>query len=248
MNPSLPYIPPDYETIVQHDVRFHFSACEAVGDRKLIQDLSVAALDYVTEALSFAPMRHTHVCCFHTRDHAGRALGRHVPTTMAMAPFSSEDRGLVVFHSPALDRANGDEARMRRILAHEFTHLLIAERSASTKILGDNNANMRVSAWLNEGLAEVIGLTAIAEEPRLAALSKSFQTAETYYTFGTLSQWLDDLDHDARIQAFEHATGAVEWLCDRLGIEAVFNQIRQINAFFDARDTCSPDQLAALEG
>jgi hypothetical protein len=96
MNPHLPYIPPDYETIVHHDVRFCFSACETEGDRKLIQDMSVEALDYVTEALTFTPMRQVYVCCYHTRDHATRALGRHawpwLPTPARRAGLSSPIR------------------------------------------------------------------------------------------------------------------------------------------------------------
>jgi len=248
MNPNLPYIPPDYETIVHHDVRFCFSACEAEGDRKLIKDVSVAALDYVTKALAFKPIRQTYVCCYHTRDDATRALGRNVPASMAMAPYASETCGLVVIHSPSLHPTNQDTRRLRRILAHELCHLLVAERSASTKILGDDNGNMHVSAWLNEGLAEVIGFKAIADEHRLTVLSEAFQASQAYHTFGTLSQWLDDLDHDARSQAFEHGTGAVEQLCEHLGIEAVFNQICQIDTLFDASNTCSPAQLAQCFG
>lgn len=243
---SLPYVPVHYEMTMLGNVRFYFSAQETAEHRELIQRTGMNAFYYVIDVLSFTPMRQVHVCCYSSSDDAHLALGRSVSSTMAMAPYSDSDRGLVIIHSPSLDPMNGDETRMHRILAHEFVHLFVAERAGSTKLLGDDNRNMLVSSWLNEGLAEVVGLRSIVAVARLSAMVESFCTSEQFHAFGTLSHWLDDLDDVSRALAFKHVTAAVEMLCRRYGIRSVFDQLQRIEGFFDPHDCCSPSRLAEL--
>lgn len=242
----LPYTPANYETTVVGGVFFHFSAQELKSHREFVQQISQTALQVARESLSFVPSRQVHVCCYHNSEDAARALDRRVSPTMAMAPFSSSDCGLAIIHSPRLDPMNADDLRMQRILTHEFVHLFVSETSGSSKVLGDANTNMRVSAWLNEGIAEVVGLQSIAAEERLDRMVEEYLVAQKLYEFGMLSQWLDDIDNASRQFAFTHVTAAVEWLCRSHGIRTIFHQIQRIEEFFDPLDCCSPSCLAEL--
>jgi len=248
VNERIHYLPSEYVMAYVHPVRFHFSSQECSANQAFVQHLGAEAFQYATEILDFTPARQVHVCCYHDVATSCRALGREVSPTMAMAPLSDEACGLAIIHSPSLDPMNRDTSRMMRILVHEFVHLLVAERSGSIKILGDHNRNMRISGWLNEGIAEAVGLQAIGAETRISSMAERFQMAQTVYSFESLSQQLDDLDHAVRSEAFVYATGAVHLLCHRAGgIRNVFDQILQIEEFFDPNDRCCPSRLAEYD-
>jgi len=245
VNSRLPYVPDDHDCLRHGDAWLHFSSHETDSSRAFVRSLCTVAIRRVVEILDYSPEREIHVCCYHGSQQARASLERQIPPTMAMAPFSSAERGLIVIHSPDLDPMNADESRMTRLLAHELVHLLVAERSQSTKLLGDANENMRVSAWLNEGLAEAVGFRVIAADGRLAAIRKAFHDSQSFHEFGALSQWLDDLDDRRRSLAFAHATAAVDLLCQWHGIRAVFQQLPTIEKFFMPQDVCCPSRLAS---
>jgi len=243
---SLPYIPAEYVTTQSNGVFFHFSPHEAESDQYFVIQACQTALHAVRRILDCQPQRCVHVCCFYSTDDAQQAMKRRLSPTMALAPYSTSESGLIIVHSPGIDPLNADVDRMRRLFAHEVVHLLVAETTGSTKVLGDGNANMHVSAWLNEGLAEVVSFRSIDADVRLGAIIRGYLHAKTYYPFGVLSQWLDDLNSDSRSLAFAHVLAAVELLCQRYGIHAVFDHIQRIEAFFDPSDVCSPSRLADL--
>ncbi len=245
MNSRLPYIPDSHEAVRHDDVWLHFSLHESEASRNFVRRMCGGSLQRVVEVLDYEPVREVHVCCYHSSEQAQAGLGRQVSPTMAMAPFASAEQGLVIMHSPDLDPMNADESRMSRLLAHEFVHLFAAERSQSTKLLGDGNENMRVSAWLNEGLAEIVGFDVISANDRLSAIRSAFHAAQTFHPFGALSQWLDDLDDGRRFLAFTHATAAVDLLRQRHGIRAIFQQLLKIEKSFTPQDVCCPSHLAA---
>ena len=229
-------------------VCFYFSNRETAAHRRLIMRWVQDAARVVVRELGVSLARRLHVCCYRSMEDSFQGLGRHVPATMAMAPYSSDQACLVLIHSPTLDACNGSSERMQRLIVHEFVHQVVAETTESTKILGDGNANMRVSSWLNEGIAEVTGFRAVGAMDRLSEIVRAFQAAECYYTFGVLSSQLDDLDDALRGEAFAHATGAVNVLCRDLRPCGVIRQLLQIDRFFLGHTLCTPEGMAEYRG
>lgn len=244
MNAPIPYLPATYTATPSAGIWFHFSVQEVTEHQRLVKRLVIDAVQHVESVLAYALNRRLHVCCYESLTDSSQALGRHVSPTLAMAPFSDERRCLIVIHSASLDPLNADETRLRRVLVHEVVHQAVAEKTKSTKVLGDNNANMNVASWLNEGLAEVIGLGSIGAVKRLIKIAEAFQRSQQFHTFEELSRRLDDLDDERRFEAFAHVTAAVQCLIQQMGIQQVFGQLERIGDFFQAPTRCTPTGMA----
>lgn len=68
---------------------------------------------------------------------------------------------------------------MTGTLVHEIAHRFAAEKTGSIKQLGDGDRSMHVSAWLNEGLAELLCYTFLKDAARMDAALRSSRTQAT---------------------------------------------------------------------
>jgi hypothetical protein len=239
-------IPHDYATLELEGVHLHLSRRESNASMRKLACLAATALRFTSECLGFQPTRSLHVCSYHTQEDAWIQLSRRVPATFAMAPFSSEAASVVIVHSEAIDPRNGDPERMMRLLAHEMTHQFVAESTGSIKVLGDENRGMRVSSWINEGLAELVGLTAISGQDRLDEALRRFAVADEYFTFNRLSDHLDSLNDAGRSVAFDHATAAVYLLAQMGGIAGIFADLERLDVLFRDDEICNPERIRDL--
>jgi len=237
------YVPDPY--VQENHARFvlHHSPAEDAAVIQWVSEIMTQGLAFSFETLRFRPCRALHLCVFHSNTDACEQLRRAISPTMAMAPYADADVGLLMIHSPITDPLNADRTRMLRVLVHEIVHQLVAERSGSTKILGDGNRNMRVSTWITEGIAEYVGILATGELSRLEAMQGQFSTAREYFTFRTLSNCLDGLDHPARKSAFNHVVGAVRLLCEHFKPETVFRDLIHFDQTFALDDDCTPETI-----
>lgn len=153
---ALPYVPQTYRRSESPPCTFWTSPREAGKRRRRLRSWTFDATSFLSETLGFQPSRRLHVVSFRTNAEARLSLGREVPPTMALAPYAGETDCLVVVQSAEADPRNADPARMRGILVHEIAHQLVAEKTGSTKLLGDGNRFMNISTWLSEGFAELL--------------------------------------------------------------------------------------------
>jgi hypothetical protein len=241
-----PYVPVDYERLVEPSFTLWRSGTTPGDHVDLLVDVCGRTLESVGHTLDFRPRRTVHVCCFHTNVEAREALARDIHPTMALAPYAGEHASLIVLQSPAADRRNGDPERLYRLLLHEITHQCVAEISGSRKILGDDNRDMRVPTWLNEGLAEYVANTGSGRDAFNRSAVESLSAHAPASTFDALNRSLDDLDADGRRAAFVTATGAVGLLVRRRGLPAVFRRVRDIAAVIGNDASIDPERLRAM--
>jgi len=243
MTEALPYIPGHYRSLAA--AGFTLWHAPAVPEPHLDQICEVieGARRFCVHTLEFDPRRALHVCCFASNAETCRALDRQIHPAMALAPFSDHRAALIVIQSPAADRRNGDPDRMLRILAHEICHQYAAEVSGSQKILGDGNREMRIRAWLNEGLAEVVGNLAGERGTTLAEVSTRWRRDELPMTFAGLDRHLDDFQSPQRARAFDHATAAVHALAGQRPLRELFAELRQLDASFSGDQLCTPEMI-----
>jgi len=244
---GIPYLPTTYTSSSFDNVVVHHVPAEDATHVQMIAKLAQQAMGFVQQETSFIPSRQIHICLYHTNAEAQHQLQRNIPPTMAMVPFSGREAGLIVLQSPDAHPLNGERERMLRLLAHECTHLVIAETTGSLKVLGDGNRSMRISTWINEGFAELLGHRAIGAIDRLEAAQKRFRNAKCYHSFKALSDLLDGLDHPARSDAFDHATAAVNLLVNRFNLEYAFPGILSIDRACRSSALCTPQFIQSLE-
>jgi ferredoxin len=148
------------------------------------------------------------LCVYHTNDDAIAALGRNVPATMLMAPRLGPDWSLIVCQSPNVDHRNGDWPRMRRHLAHEIAHVMLADLTGSTRRLGDDGRSMRVRAWFDEGFAEVAAAVVCGRPDIIEQYPAA--TSQAAWSEDELDAALDDIGSPARPAAFVEAVRRVQ--------------------------------------
>ena len=222
---GIPYIPAAYVGVESHGITIWHASDEDASHCVSLTGLAEQALAFLDSTVGVRTTRCLHLCCYRSNTEACASLGRTVPPTMALAPFADRDRGLVVVQSSSVAPENADPARMLRILVHEFAHLLTMEITGSRKRLGDANLEMRIPAWLHEGIAEVCGLLAVGRDRSLArCLCAVTRTAESW-SFEEVSAKLDDLGGRERAAAFARATGAVAWLAGWVGLARIVGDL-----------------------
>jgi hypothetical protein len=247
MHEGLLYVPRGYRSAQHAEFWLHAAPDEDPHYLAFLAQTVAVALCRVCAALSWAPGRCLHVCCYASSVEAQQALNRRIPPTMAMAPFCDEDQALVVLHSVRCDVKNADPQRMLRLLAHEITHQFIAERTGSIKRLGDGQAGMHVSSWLNEGLAEATALVIAEQTDRVGSECRAFRRRSEYPLYGTVSEWLDNLEAGQRRLAFSHAVGAVGVLYAEHPLSLLFERLPEIERACPPESRCDPSTvLAAL--
>ena len=160
---------------------------EAIGHRTCLLSWVTDAAEFPSEVLEFRASRGLHVVSFLTNEEARCALDRDIPATMALAPYAGETACLVVVQSPTVDLQNADPIRMTGTLVHEIAHQFAAEKTASTRRLGDGNRSMHVLAWLNGGLAELLRYTFLNDAARTDAALREFQNAGDRLTWREIS-------------------------------------------------------------
>jgi hypothetical protein len=130
---------------------------------------------------------------------------------------------------------------MKGILAHEFTHLFAMEKTSSTKILGDDNVNMRIQAWLNEGFAEILRYQTTGKKQELEDALACFHAGNKSFTFRHINASLDGLTSKERAEAFKLATAFVWALAKNAGIQHVFDNLIDIGVLYHSDNICLPD-------
>ena len=148
------------------------------------------------------------LCVYHSNDNAATALGRNVPPTMLMAPRLASDWSLIVCQSPKVDPRNGDWPRMRRHLAHEVAHVMLADLTGGTRKIGDGGHSLRIRSWFDEGFAEVAAAVVCA---RPDIIERYLATpSETAWSEDELDAALDDIGSPRRPAAFAEAVRRVQ--------------------------------------
>lgn len=154
------------------------------------------------------------LCVYWTNDDAAAELGRNVPTTMLMTPRIASDGSLIVCQSPAVDPRNGDWRRMRRHLVHEVAHVMLADLTGGTRILGDGGRSIRVRPWFDEGFAEVAA-AAICARPDIIEGYLAVP-ADGTWSEDELDAALNDIGSWRRAAAFAEAVRRIQ-ACRRGG-------------------------------
>ena len=222
--PCIPHIPTSYEARAAKGLTVWHASDESLAHLDALTGLAEESLTLLEKMLSFRGIREIHLCCYRSNAEARRSLDRDVPASMALAPFSNRQHGLVVVQSPDAAPENADSVRMLRILVHEFAHLLTMEATGSRKRLGDENREMTIPAWLFEGIAEVCGLRAVERERAFARCLRSVAQTQEVWTFSEVSARLEDLNSRERAAAFDRATGAVAWLAAWEGLDRILDR------------------------
>lgn len=236
--PALPYIPRTYRSTESAPCTFWTSPHEADEHLRRLRSWTLDATLFLSEALGLRAARRLHVVSFQTNEEARRSLGREVPATMALAPYAGDTDCLVVVQS-----AGADPQRMGGILVHEIAHQLIAEKTGSTKLLGDENRFMNISTWLNEGLAELLRFQFLHDEARIEGALGEFERRRDALTWREVDRLLDDLDGTRRADAFVRATGAVAWLARQAGVGALFERLLTVDGAVVPSSLCAAPAL-----
>lgn len=190
---------------------------------KALQRLAGVALREVIRLLRFEPRRQIHVVMYSSLADSELALSRKVSPTFLMAPLHTPESAVIVIHSPRLDPRNGDPSRMLRHLCHEVSHVCAAERTGSTKRLGDGNAGMRLRPWVDEGLAVCVAAEAAGQHDVIErALAAGFETPSS---MDVVDSELCALDSERRSWAFGVATSLVWAAKQRHGFRTVFDHL-----------------------
>lgn len=182
------------------------------------------ALAAVSELLSFRPTRAVHAVIYASAEDSRMALGRHVPSTFLMAPLHAPTEAVIALHSPRLDGRNGDPSRMLRHLCHEVSHVFAAERTGSTKRLGDANTGMRLRPWVDEGLGVCVAAAAAGQPD---AMARALQGDVANASMDDVDRELCSLDSALRSWAFAAATSRVWFGVQRRGFGFVFDHLDQ---------------------
>ena len=246
--PRIPYIPITYEAMQTPRCTLWHAPGEAPDHLAMLSGLAENAVGTLEATLGIRGDRSLHLCCYRSHAEACVSLDRTIPPTMALAPFSDRTRGLVAVQSPGAASVNGNPARMFRILVHEFAHLLTMDATGSRKRLGDGNRDMRIQAWLHEGVAEVCSLLAVDRTEGLDRCVRTLGQRETAWTFGEVNARLDALDDRERASAFDRATGAVAWLAAWEGLARVVARLRIWNQALPSSLDCSIPSLCRAIG
>lgn len=239
----LPYVPDAYLPVHGDGFVLYLADDEDPSHAGRLAQAAADARDRVMGLLRWTPRRHLHICCYATTSQARQFLDRPIPSDMAMAPFCDEVSSLIVVQSVRCNARNGDPDRMLCLLAHELTHAFAAEKTGSTKHLGDGQIGMKLSSWLNEGLAEVVSLLSTGSLERAQHAEHVFRTEHEHPSFGTLSHRLDSLDDPLRGDAFGTVTGAVSLLCSCLTPAGLFDRLEQVDASCSAGTLCTARHL-----
>ncbi|MDD5263436.1 MAG: hypothetical protein PHU43_01195 [Candidatus Bipolaricaulis sp.] len=240
---TVPYVPRTYRRTESTLCTFWTSPREAGEHLRHLRSWTVDAARFLSETLGFRPTRRLHVVSFQTNEEARRFLGREVPPTMALAPYAGDTHCLVAVQSADADARNDDPQRMRGILVHEIAHQLIAEKTGSTKRLGDANRLVRCSTWLNEGLAELLRFHFLRDMTRIEDTRAEFERAQDALTWRDVDHLLDDLDGGRRAAAFVRATGAVAWVAQDAGVAALFECLPAVDGAVVPSSVCAVSAL-----
>lgn len=169
------------------------------------------AADAVPMHLGHAPSRRWHFAVSGSPAETHEISRRDLPPTFLVAGWHDEQDALVLLHAPDLHPRNRDPERMRRLLCHECSHLLVAERSGSKKVLGDGDVGMCVRPWLDEGIAQLVSAEICARNDLVAAaLDRAPRTA--FASLDDVDTALRALDAQDRGLAFDVATALVHAL------------------------------------
>jgi len=202
----IPFVPKEYSYIECHGFRLWHSEDECKYQIELIIEAGEYAFDYVCSKLNFKNLRNIEICLYHSNHQAVSSLKRKITGNMAMAPYSTDQGGLVIVQSAASDPMNGDLQRLRRILTHEICHLFVREKSGSSSVLGDGLKDMKVRPWVDEGFAEYLSWRCIGKENSIFQ-----EDAEYIDDLDEVDQLLNDFNSDRRGVAFYTSSRLVEY-------------------------------------
>ncbi|MBN2144376.1 MAG: hypothetical protein JW774_07125 [Candidatus Aureabacteria bacterium] len=211
---KIPYIPESYLYQKENYFQIWFSPTENKDNILFLSGIIEDALSGVETLLNYSLNRNSHVCLYATNAEAIQATKRNFNSSMLLAPFSSQTDSLIICQSENPKFQSRDN-NFKRHLVHEIAHAFLYELSGSEKILGDNNIQMNIPAWFNEGFAECVSNK---------IMGNKFKTKSFDIDFGrdALNDHLNDINSPKRPAAFDYATGIVESFIIRNGHEYVF--------------------------
>jgi hypothetical protein len=201
----------------------------SAGPERRVQRWVEDALARVQACLSYRPSRALHVVVYASARDAQGALDRTLPTTTLLAPLHQPDHALVALHAPQTAPANQDPRRMRRHLCHELAHVCTAEVTGSLKRLGDQDAQMKVEPWVDEGIAQCVAAVAADQ---LDVLERAAAHSSGRMSRDEMNAAFRDLNSPHRSAAFAQATMAIWRAAQRHTLPVVFLQAAHPSAWW----------------
>lgn len=218
------HIPEDYVSCGVKGAMLWQSENDRKQPSKLdITSIAEEALASVSRLLAFEPQRNIHFVVYESLDDSWLALSRRVPPSFLMAPLHTSETAVIVLHSAHLDPRNGDEPRMFRHLCHEVTHVCNAERTASTKRLGDGDVGMGIRPWVDEGFAVCVA-NEVANRSDVFERALAVQDVDVG-SMDMIDNELRALNSSKRAWAFQVATSQVLRAIHRHSYRFVFNNL-----------------------
>jgi hypothetical protein len=225
---QIPFVPKEYSYIECHGFRLWHSEDELKSQIDLIIEAGEYAVDYLRSELEFNNLRKIEICLYHSNHQAVSSLNRKITGNMAMAPFATNQGGLVIVQSAAADPVNGNHQRMRRILTHEICHLFVREKTRSSQCLGDGLKDLKVRPCLDEGLAEYLSWRSLGEKNPI--FDEDF---EPIYNLGDVDHYLNDFSSDRRMQAFYTSSCLAEFYISELGLLTFFESMTKLSEMIE---------------
>ena len=211
---KIPYIPESYLNQKEKQFQIWFSPTEIKDNILFLSHVVEEALSGVEELLKYSLSRNLHVCLFATNAEATQSTQRNFSSYMLMAPFASKTDTLIICQSNN-PKFQSRDLNFKRHMVHEITHAFLHEYSGSEKILGDNNIQMNVPAWFDEGFAECVSNKIMGNKFQVRIFDPDFD-------LNVLNDYLNDINSPERITAFAYATSLVESFVFENGHENVF--------------------------
>ena len=168
---------------------------------------------------------------FYTLEDSLNTLCKEVPASVFMVPYCTNKHTIIIGHSPTLEQRNKDTKRIRRHLIHEFVHIMNWRLTSSKKILGDNNINIKIPSWCDEGLAEIIALK-LSDNPSKINDIKKRVTYNKYddINLKLINQYFNNFDNQKRSEAFDLSTVAVDYLFKKYNYDYLIQISPKTNA------------------
>ena len=233
------FIPDNYINIKKINNINLFTSIKSTSEENLFYEKIVSKVaSIIKDSLYPFPEINVDFCFYSSLSDSKLGTGMNLPATVFMLPFCSKKSAVIIGHSPKLDKRNAILNRIDRHILHEFVHLMNWKLTGSRKTLGDDNKYVKLTSWLDEGIAEVISFKLLDRNNEIDKAVNVIKDIGEIYTPKEVTDFLNDFESTKRIYAFNISITVVANLLNKYSyielIDLVINQeIDKINNDFN---------------
>jgi hypothetical protein len=153
------YIPENYKSTKNNQLELFYCKNAKLNEIDAIFNTSTEAINSFKSYFKFSPKYNCNFIVYNSVKDVFQVTGKHFNNTSLCVLYADKEQSFISMFSASENILNGNQQRQYFHILHELSHVWITIITNSDREINNQNRNLKIPIWLDEGISEFIALS-----------------------------------------------------------------------------------------